>query len=582
MAILTEGTDVTLRRTLRRRAEDKISSDMNVAFPGVIPFAETQKLLHELQVHQVELVLQNDELGLALAHMRELTERLHNILKYTPAGYFCIDPDGRFIEVNDAWLRIFGYSSPEEIIGRHFSIIQVESTSGVPVDYLAQLLNGEAIPSGEFTSRRKDGTVGYQTFSAHPVVHEEKVVRLEWFIIDISAHIRLEEEKLILQEQCQQSQKLESLGVLAGGIAHDFNNILQIIKGNCYLIRANFETAENSVPLIESSVERAAVLCRQMLTYAGKSIVNPTQVIMWMLVDDVIHTLKTTITQNVVIKTSYSADIPSVLADAGQLRQMVMNLITNAAEAIGKEKGNIKVALSTISIQYDTLVTDYFGESIPPGRYLCLEVTDTGCGMDKETKRRIFEPFYTTTFTGRGLGMSAVLGILKAHKAVFQLLSQPGKGSTIKISLPLQTDEPAADKSVKQPPAPLPLLGSGTILLVEDEEQIRDIVKIMLEMFGFTVVEAVNGREGLKQYGEYGANIILVITDIGMPVMDGYEMLHELKKINPGLPIIISSGFGDEEVKSRIDFSEIAGFISKPYSPVQFREVLKSAIEKTL
>jgi signal transduction histidine kinase/CheY-like chemotaxis protein len=433
---------------------------MSAAFPGVIPFAETQKLLHELQVHQVELVMQNEALSLALADQ-----------------------------------------------------------------------------------------------------------------------IRLEEEKLLLQEQIQQSQKLESLGVMAGGIAHDFNNILQIIQGNCFLIRASFESAETCIPLIESSVERAAVLCRQMLTYAGRSTLAPTHVIMWMLVDDVIHTLKTTISQNVVINTSYASDIPSILADASQLRQMVVNLINNASEAIGKEQGEIHVSLSNVSIKNDALVTDHLGESIPAGSYLCLEITDTGCGMDNETKRRIFEPFYTTKFTGRGLGMSAVLGILKAHNGALQLLSQTGKGSIIKVCLPFQIGEPPADKSLHQPTAATPWLGSGTILLVEDEKQIRDIVKIMLESLGFTVLEAVNGREGLEQYGEYGANITLVITDIGMPVMDGYEMFRELKKINPALPIIISSGFGDDEVTSRIDCGDIAGLISKPYSPIQLREVLKSVVE---
>jgi CheY-like chemotaxis protein len=316
-----------------------------------------------------------------------------------------------------------------------------------------------------------------------------------------------------------------------------------------------------------------------MLVYAGKSIHTPTQVIMWMLVDDVIHTLKTTLSQNVVINTSYSSDIPSIVADAGQLRQMVMNLIINASEAIGKEQGDIHVSLSIVSIKKDTLVPDDLGESIPAGSYLCLEVTDTGCGMDKETKRRIFEPFYTTKFTGRGLGMSAVLGILKAHKGVLQLFSQTGKGSTIKVCLPLPISEPAADETLNQATAPLPWLGSGTILLVEDEEQVRVIAKIMLEMFGFTVLEAVNGREGLELYGEYGANITLVITDIGMPVMDGYEMFRELKKFNPSLPIIISSGFSDYEVASRIDCGDIAGLISKPYSENQLREVLKSVVE---
>lgn len=177
--------------------------------------------------------------------------------------------------------------------------------------------------------------------------------------------------------------------------------------------------------------------------------------------------------------------------------------------------------------------------------------------------------------------MSAVLGILKAHQGVLQLFSQSKNGTTIKVYLPLQLSEPAVDKSLHQPAAPLPRVGTGKILLVEDEEQIRDITKIMLEMWGFTVLEAVNGREALKLYGEFGAEISLVVTDIGMPVMDGYEMVLELKKLNPALPIIIASGFSDEEVTARIAREDIAALISKPYSPMQLREVLMSVVEKT-
>ena len=436
-------------KSLRKRAEDKLGADKSIYYSETLSYAKTQSILHELQVHQIELTMQNDELQLALTEMREHKERLNNIVKYTPAGYFCIDPEGLFIDVNDAWLRMFGYKSPVEVIGKHFSIIQVDSGFDEAHKHLAILLSGEAIPCGEFSCRRKDGSVGYHTFSAHPVVHADKIVRLEWFIIDISDRIRLEEEKLILQQQFQQSQKLESLGVLAGGIAHDFNNILQIITGHCYLLKTDCETAESCLSFIESSAERAAVLCRQMLAYAGQTTLTPCQVIMWLLVDEVVHTLQATIKQSVVIKTNYSPKTSPIIADANQIRQVVTSLITNASEAIGKEQGEIHVSLSDVTIITGKVVKDYLGKAIPADNYLCLEVTDTGCGMDKETKRRIFEPFYTTKFTGRGLGMSAVLGILKAHKGSIQLSSYLGKGSTFKIYLPVETSEPAGDESLK-------------------------------------------------------------------------------------------------------------------------------------
>jgi len=220
-------------------------------------------------------------------------------------------------------------------------------------------------------------------------------------------------------------------------------------------------------------------------------------------------------------------------------------------------------------------MTDHLGKTITPGRYVSLEVSDTGCGMNSETRQRIFEPFYTTKFTGRGLGTSAVLGIITAHKGALQLTSQPGKGTTFTIYLPIATGEPIGDESSEQV-ASTPWQGSGTILLVEDEVQVRLVAKAMLEALGFNVIEASNGREALNLYQNKAADITLVLTDIGMPVMDGYALFRELKLLKRDLQIIISSGFGDTVVTTRIPGEEIAGLVSKPYRFDQLRDVLKS------
>ncbi|MEI6306378.1 MAG: response regulator, partial [Deltaproteobacteria bacterium] len=218
---------------------------------------------------------------------------------------------------------------------------------------------------------------------------------------------------------------------------------------------------------------------------------------------------------------------------------------------------------------------DYHGKTIPPGEYVCLEVTDTGCGMDEETKWRIFEPFYTTKFTGRGLGMSAVLGIIMSHKGALQLFTQTGQGSTFRVYLPSGTNE--AESQINIAPSES-WLGSGTILLVEDEEPIRKLARVLLKKLGFDVIEATNGMEALELFQKNVADINLVITDMGMPVMDGYHLFHELKQLAPNLPIIISSGFGDTEVSSRIRTEDIAGSIRKPYNFGQLREILKSVV----
>ena len=264
--------------------------------------------------------------------------------------------------------------------------------------------------------------------------------------------------------------------------------------------------------------------------------------------------------------------------DASQLRQIVMNLIINASEAIGEAQGVIRVTLAKRAVTAGGAVRDHLGKTIPPGWYACLEVSDTGCGMDDETRRRIFEPFYTTKFTGRGLGMSAVLGIIAAHRGALQLVSQPGHGTAFTIYLPVEINGPTGDEFSDETASAL-WQGSGTILLVEDEDQVKFVAKSMLKELGFTVVEASNGREALDIFQKTASEISLVVTDIGMPVMNGYTLFRELKILKPELPIIISSGFGDTVVTTRIPGEEIAGLVSKPYRFNQLRDVLRSVTE---
>lgn len=410
---------------------------------------------------------------------------------------------------------------------------------------------------------------------------DNKPLRMIGTHTDISERKRTEEEKRILEKQYQQAQKLESLGVLASGIAHDFNNILQIIIGYCSLIIQRPETAKNHVPQIEKAANRAAGLCRQMMTYGGKTQFVMTRVNIWLLVDEMVKMLKSTIKQNVVIKTDLSSDVNFINADASQIRQIVMNLIINASEAIGDAHGEIIVSLAKKTIKEKGSEKDHLGAVIAPGYYACLGVTDNGCGMDDETKRRLFEPFYTTKFTGRGLGMSSALGIITAHGGALQLSSQTGLGTTFKIYLPIQNRDSAVhDSHIHK--VSTTWKGNGTILLVEDEEQIRSVAKTMLTDLGFAVIEATNGKEALILYQKNAADITLIVTDIGMPIMDGCELIHELKTIHSELPIIISSGYGDPDITSRITSEDIIRQITKPYNFDQLREVLKNTMENAL
>jgi signal transduction histidine kinase/CheY-like chemotaxis protein len=408
--------------------------------------------------------------------------------------------------------------------------------------------------------------------------NEGKIFKIYGTFQDITQRKQAEEEKQTLEQQFQQTQKLESLGVLAGGIAHDFNNILAIIMGYCCLTKMDFADAEKHIPEIEKAAERAAALCRQMLAYAGKAQFIEAQVNTSMLVDEMVTMLRTTIKQNVVIRSELCSDTPFITGDASQIRQIVMNLIINAAEAIDEEQGEIQVSLSKREMKAGQSERDHLGNVILAGQYICLEVTDNGCGMDDETKLKLFEPFYTTKFTGRGLGMSAVLGIIAAHRGALQFTSQPGQGTTFKVYLPVPINDANGVESLQHVTSAV-WERSGTLLLVEDEDHVRLIAKTMLQALGFTIIEATNGKEALELYRKNAADITYVFTDMDMPVMDGYALFRELKKLNPELPIIISSGFGEVDVASRIPLDEIAGIINKPYSFDQLRESMRCVVE---
>lgn len=292
--------------------------------------------------------------------------------------------------------------------------------------------------------RRNDGELRWVSGLGEAIFDNDgTVLALIGTIQDITERKRLEEERVALEQQLQQAQKLESLGVLAGGIAHDFNNLLAVIVGNCALAKLDPKKYELRITEIEKASERAAALCRQMLAYAGKTQFMRDQVDFALLVVETVNMLKSRLPHNAEIKLERLTDIPFIKGDASQLGQIVMNLIINASEAIGETQGEIRAALAKTVIEPDQQLKDHQGKPIQPGCYICLEVTDNGCGMSDETRQRIFEPFYTTKFTGRGLGMSAVLGTITSHGGALQLFSQLTQGTTFKVYLPVQTSESA-------------------------------------------------------------------------------------------------------------------------------------------
>ena len=400
---------------------------------------------------------------------------------------------------------------------------------------------------------------------------------------DITERKRMEEERLAFEAKFQQTQKLESLGVLAGGIAHDFNNILTIILGHCFMVNKSSDfgmTDKEHVQKIEAAACRAAELCRQMLTYAGQKPQAQARVNLFLLVDEVVKMLTSAIKKNICIELDLKQDIPELDGDSAQLQQIVMNLIINASEAIGDSVGTITVVLNETTVQEEQLDNDVMDDAIPPRRYATLEVSDTGCGMDAETKRRIFEPFFTTKFTGRGLGMSAVLGIVKEHDGALQMISNPGAGTTFKVFLPLSEVSGIAEEAPAAGAAALPKVG-GNILLVDDEDALRTIGAALLNAMGFSTTTASNGREALEIYRERGNEIDLILLDMIMPVMGGIESYRLLRELSPAIPIVICSGYSFEGILEDIGDDELSSVIQKPYNPDQLRNTILKLINKT-
>ena len=399
------------------------------------------------------------------------------------------------------------------------------------------------------------------------------------FFRDVTERKRAEQQRLQIEHQIQQAQKLESLGVLAGGIAHDFNNILMAILGHADLAQLELtpmSPARRSLQEITKASRRAADLCRQMLAYSGRGKFVIETIVLGDLIEEMVHLLQTTISKKALLNLHFEKNLPAIRGDATQIRQILMNLVLNASEAIGERSGVITISTGAMECARDYLAGTYLDEELAEGLYVWVQVSDTGCGMDKETQSRLFEPFFTTKFTGRGLGMAAVLGIVRGHKGALKVYSELGKGTTFKALFPAVTEESAVNGK-KAEEAGSDWKGAGTILLVDDEQTIRALGKLMLEKLGFVVVTAEDGRQACEIYGRQKERINLVLLDMTMPHMNGEEAFRELRRINPAVKVVISSGYTESEIISRFAGKGVAGFVQKPYTLAVLRERLCAA-----
>jgi CheY-like chemotaxis protein len=367
------------------------------------------------------------------------------------------------------------------------------------------------------------------------------------------------------------------VGLLAGGIAHDFNNLLTAILGGAStaLLGLALESpARRDVENVLLAARRAADLTRQMLAYSGKGHFEIKPLDLSALVREIATLLETTISKKVQLRLELGGGLPSVQADVAQMQQVIMNLVINGAEAIGDQRGTVLVTtgLQEIDEAYGQTLVVSAGE-LAPGPYVFIEVHDTGSGMDEATREKIFDPFFSTKFTGRGLGLAAVLGIVRAHKGAIKVYSTPGRGSTFKVFLPA-----TAARAHAPAPSSQAFRGSGVVLVVDDDSLVRETTRSMLEYFGFSVLVGVNGRDGVDVFAARAADIRLVILDMTMPELNGEEAFRELRQIREDVPVILTSGYNEIEATRRFMAKGLAGFLQKPYTPMDLAEKIRGAL----
>ena len=517
---------------------------------------QSSKLVHELQVHQIELEIQNEELRRVMTELEQSRNQFSLLFHQAPIGYLVLNDVGLIQEINETFCRMVSRTR-DQLMGSPFSECMEGDDRGV---FLARYRAFFMAPAGKSLEAlilrsqgpaffaHMEGTVIRLTLGRQPATNAPLLLLS---VTDITERKWAEEKRLQMERQMQQTQKLESLGVLAGGIAHDFNNLLTIILGNASLAldeMPSLSPARDSLKAIEATSLRAAELCRQMLAYSGKGRFVIENIRMNDLIGEMISLLKASISKKAILNLNLKEPLPPLRGDPSQIRQVLMNLVFNASEAIGEHGGVITISTGMMECSNEDISEIYLDDNLTEGLYVWLEVSDTGCGMDHETQRRIFEPFFTTKFTGRGLGLSAVLGIVRGHKGALKVYSEPGRGTTFKVLFPAaESDRPLVPQSSSNIQHS-DWKGAGTVLLVDDEESVRNLGNRMLERLGFKVLIAVDGQQALETFRELHNEIVLVILDLTMPYMDGEETFRELRRIDQKVRVIMSSGYTESEI----------------------------------
>jgi nitrogen-specific signal transduction histidine kinase/CheY-like chemotaxis protein len=394
---------------------------------------------------------------------------------------------------------------------------------------------------------------------------------------------REEKTRRELEGRMQHTQRLESLGVLAGGIAHDFNNLLAVIMGRASLALADLPRGSSSSTNLEeviSAARTASELTQQMLAYSGRGRFVIESIHLSRLIEDVARLVSVMISKKAVLRLDLAADLPPIEGDPAQIRQVVVNLLTNASDALGDRGGEIQVTTGTRQVRNGEWASAFPDRTLPPGTYVFLEVRDTGCGMERSTMDRIFDPFFTTKFTGRGLGLAAVQGIIRGHEGALCVESEPGRGAAFRILLPACAKAPGPSKT-PQPVVEREWQPDGAVLVVDDEPAVRELACQILERSKIKVFAAFDGHDAVRQFEAHSHEIAIVLLDLTMPGLDGGEVFRRLHAERAGIKVILCSGYDEHDLVLKLGRAKPAGFLRKPYSPSELIQALRSAVVRT-
>ncbi|MDQ6963795.1 MAG: response regulator, partial [Mariprofundales bacterium] len=506
-------------------------------------------------------------------HLQERNRLLLAAMEMAPNGILVCNRDGKLLYANRRLAEMHGIRDPQLLIGRYAAELRGGRRNDHIYHEITAAVDEGGSWSGEYilNSDQESPTVVVRTMSG---------VTLDGYLYLVGIDRDVTEER-VRATRLESAQRLESLGVLAGGIAHDFNNILTAIRGNTVLAQRNCRASNTAyLQRIEEGTERAADLCQQMLAYAGKgqSVIEPLN--LSTLVDEISKLITISIDQRVTLNIKLAERLPPVEGDRSQLQQIILNLITNANEAIIEQpswsEGSITVVTSLCEISAGELARSLCDTTLQPGECVALDVYDNGCGMDRQIVERMFEPFFTTKFTGRGLGMSAVLGIVQSHNGALLVESEPNEGSHFRLLLPpteMPLVEPDLPEVVEQRPSP-----SALILIIDDEEVIREMVAELLQDVGLRTIVAEDGARGVELFRQHKVEVAAVLLDMTMPGMDGEVCFQELRAIRDDIPVVISSGYAEQDIYQTFGEDMLAGFLHKPFNPAKLQAMIQKIV----